>query len=408
MILRTAIGAFMLSEDSISAMESLKKDRMFFRCQIEVQTGGMENALPFLADKITPPLLIIESSGNASQLLEQLDKLAGVCDPDTKLILIGSENDIDLYRTLKDAGVSDYLVAPIDTEKLRSSIINAYSESGVTSEGGKTIAFFGVSGGVGSSTISHNVAHELATRLERRVTLIDLDICFGTAALNFNVQPRQTITDAIAQYDNLNQDLFDKLLLEADHNLLALYAPASLNSGLQLSLNVIEKLIQLAKEMSDFIILDVPHGWGALTVDILALVDDLVVVARPELTALRDAKNILEVMGPKREMGTQTRLILNHVDASKKNDLSIKDIRDALAMTPEACIPHDPDSFGLCLNNGEMLSASAPKSTAAAEISKFSDIIGSSKIIKPQAENKKTKKEGFSLKSLLSGKKSTD
>ena len=50
----------------------------------------------------------------AAVLLEQLGALAEVCDPGTKVIVIGAANDIALYRELIRRGVSEYLVPPLN------------------------------------------------------------------------------------------------------------------------------------------------------------------------------------------------------------------------------------------------------------------------------------------------------
>jgi len=76
----------------------------------ELQTGGIAAAMTFHAERPTPTILVVEVVGGREEVLAQLEDLAGVCDPGTSVVVIGSENDITLYRTLVSQGVSEYLV----------------------------------------------------------------------------------------------------------------------------------------------------------------------------------------------------------------------------------------------------------------------------------------------------------
>lgn len=409
MLLRIPIGAFLLSPGSTQAVEALRDDRMFFHSQIEIVEGGLNGAVSFLSDKRTPSLLIVETvETNHDRLLEQLGQLASVCDPDTRLILIGTVNDVGFYRTLVESGISDYLlVDDIDVNKLKNSIAAAFS-MGNEKSGGKVVAFYGVSGGVGSSVIAHNVSHLLAGGQEKRTTLIDLDMHFGTAALDLNIEPRMTLVDAITQFSNLNEELFSQLTTTCDSDLLLIPSPASLNVGLPLDFPVIEALVREAKAISDIVILDIPHGWGPVIDDTIALADDLFLVANPDLSGLRNAKNLIETLGPRRKVDASTRIILNKVRGNKQGEVSDRDFSNALALTPEALIPLDYDSFGRALNDGEMMVSAFPKSDATKAISDLADKValstGSKKLgAEKDAGNKK--KTGFSFSGLLAGLK---
>lgn len=186
MILRTTIGVFTQNQSTIEVVEALREDRLLFRCTIDVHQTDVNGARGLLAERRTPGLLIVETNAQGDQLFAELEHLAEVCDPNTRLVLIGSQNDVDLYRTLIGFGVGDYLVAPIDGDKMKASIENVFGNLQAEVDG-RVIGVYGLTGGTGSSVISHNLAKALADIYEERTALIDLDIPFGTAALNFNM-----------------------------------------------------------------------------------------------------------------------------------------------------------------------------------------------------------------------------
>ena len=367
MILRIPIGGFPSSQETQSAMEALTGDRLLFRCNFEIHPGGLNTAVSVLAERATPSLLIVEVDAPRDVFFDHLEMLANVCDPTTKVILIGQHNDIDLFQELLKNGVSDYLVGPVNAERLRDSISRIYQGMEADSDG-RVIAFNGLAGGVGSSVIAHNTANELANLYDCRAVVIDLDVYFGTAALNFNVQPRQTIVDALSQIGRLDDNLLDQFLVLFEERVAILASPASLTLGAQITQESFDALLRAVRPMGDFIILDLPHVWTPWVSDALAAADEVVLVARPDLTNLRNAKNMVEFIGPKRGVEAPTRLVLNQVGVSKRADLTEKDFMDAVAMSPAVSIPYDAEVFGRALNNGEMLSKVAKKSKATVAV----------------------------------------
>ncbi|MCG8605277.1 pilus assembly protein CpaE, partial [bacterium] len=289
--------------------------------------------------------------------------------------LIGADNDVELYRTLTQQGISDYLVAPLTPEQLRASIAKTYQGQSADAYDGRIIGILGAAGGVGSSVIAHNVTNELAELYGEKTAIIDLDICYGTAALNFNLQPRQTLTDTLGQLGRLDSDLLDQFFMPVGDRISLLASPSSLTTGMQVSPEAFDALMRAIKPMSEFTVLDIPHVWSPWVGDALAYVDDLVIIARPDLTNLRNTKNMIEYLGPKRGTDAPTRLILNQVGAAKRADLSAKDFREAVAIDPAASIPYDPEAFGRALNNGEMMAVAAEKSKATLAIRELARLV---------------------------------
>lgn len=389
MIIRISIGVFLHSQELTSIFETLKEDRLFFRCQMAIEQGGTGGAESFLADKQTPDLLIVETTGNRDAIFQQLDGLANVCDPGTKVIVIGGENDIGFYRTLIEAGVSDYLVTPVEPQHIINSVSALFEGRDITDNPSRVVSFSSLTGGGGSSVLSHNVAHELSTLYDQEVILIDLDIPFGTAALNFNLQPRQSIADALMNISRIDDSFLDQYLLDFSEKLSILPSPASYSVGMKMSPEPLSALIKVAKQVSDFVVLDIPHEWDTWVSDTMAEADDVVLVAKPDLTNLRNGKNMVEYLQPKRGVEAPTRLVLNQVGAAKRSDLDDKSFKEALAMSPSIQVPYDPEAFGRALNNGEMMSKASAKSKATTEIIELAKLVSGREIVEEKQEKKK-------------------
>lgn len=393
MILRISIGVFLHSPELIDTFEKLKEDRLFFRSNIIVVEGGVAAAESFLADKQTPPLLIVETTGDEESIYEQLDGLANVCDPHTKVIIVGNVNDIVFYRSIIESGISDYLVNPATPEQIKTSVHNIFSGPSIADKKGKSIAFAGLSGGAGSSVISHNVAYEIAASKDQPVILIDLDVPYGTASLNFNLQSRQTIVDALTNIGSLDETYIDQYLLEYNPKISILPSPASFVLGMAITPEALSKIIKICKSISEYVIIDIPHVWHTWVSDILAESDEVVLIGKPDLTNLRNGKNMAEYLQPKRGVEAPTHLVLNQVGLAKKTDLDAKNFKDAVAMSPEVEIPYEPEAFGKALNNGEMMSVANPKSKATAAIKELTQLL----IIEETEKKVEPEKKKFSL-----------
>jgi pilus assembly protein CpaE len=303
----------------------------------------------------------VESLDSPAELIAGLDALAEVCDPGSKVVVIGAANDIALYRELMRRGVSDYLVPPFDALAIVRAISNLYADPSAPFVG-RQVAFCGAKGGAGVSTVAHNVAHSIAERLQTGAVLVDLDLPFGTAGLDFNQDPIQGIADALTQPDRLDPVLMERMMARCTERLSLFAAPATLEQDYDIGPEAFDEVTQKIRGSAPFIILDLPHLWGAWKRKILTSSDDLVIVATPDLASLRNAKNVIDLVRRARPNDSPPRLVLNQVGVPGRPEIPLKDFAAALGVTPSAVLPFDPKLFGQAANNGQMISEVAPKS----------------------------------------------
>ena len=123
---RISIHAFCEFPDTGAAMQRAGADRRLSKTNLSVQLGGVAAAIEHYSGQVTPNLLIVETRLSGKQALDELDSLAQVCDPATKVVVIGRVNDVELYRELMRRGASEYLVAPVDPLHLIEVIAGLY------------------------------------------------------------------------------------------------------------------------------------------------------------------------------------------------------------------------------------------------------------------------------------------
>ena len=162
--------------ETATAVQSAGEDRRLAKAHLKIQMGGMAAAVEAYRSAPTPNVIILETEGR-SDILAGLDHLATVCDAGTRVVVIGRVNDVTLYRELVRRGVSDYVIAPVNALCMVRSICGLFSapESKAV---GRVIAIVGAKGGVGASTIAHNVAWAIALNLAPHSVFADLALAF--------------------------------------------------------------------------------------------------------------------------------------------------------------------------------------------------------------------------------------
>ena len=395
---RIAMHAWCETEGVARPVIRAGDDRRMAKVQSRVEPGGIPAAADAYTYAATPNLLIIETRAQPSELMAHLEPLAEVCDPSTKVVVIGHYNDIGLYRELIRSGISEYLVAPVSV----ADIIGVASSIFVDPDAeplGRTIAFVGARGGSGSSTICHNTAFAASRLFGTEVVLADLDLPFGTANINFDQDPATGVAEAVATPDRLDDTYLDRLLVKCSENLSLLAAPSMLDKPFDFESDAFTHLMDVAQRGAPTVILDVPHMWSEWTKDVLARADELVIVATPDLTSLRNAKNLVDTLGSLRQTDGPPKLVMNQVGMPKRPEIGVEDFAEPLGIKPSAVIGFDPVLFGNAANNGQMLQEADSKHEASLAIADIAHAITGRTVNKMGAA--KTKKAAPSLLARL-------
>jgi pilus assembly protein CpaE len=361
---RISIVAFCERPETAAMIEAASVDRRLAKTNVAVERGGLTQAVQYFSEQPSPNLIVVESLSPGGRLLRELEQLAQLVDPTVKVIVLGAQNDILLYRELMRRGVSDYLVPPLQPVQLIRSIANLYVDPDQPFTG-KSIAVVGVKGGVGSSTIAHNLAWAIAEHTQINAVLVDLDLTFGTTGLDFNQEPAQTIADALMAPDRVDDAILDRLLTKATERLSLLPAPATVDRTYDFELEAYEIIIQRVRQTVPLTVLDLPHVWTDWMRSTVITADEIVLVAAPELASLRNAKNLIDFLKAARPNDALPKLVLNMTGVPKRPEIPVKEFGAAVGIEPCLVLPFEPQLFGTALNNGQMLAEVAPQSRCA-------------------------------------------
>ena len=351
---RVSVQAFCETVETAAAVQAAGEDRRLAKAHLKIQMGGITAAVEAYSNSPTPNVIVIESESGGEDVLNGLDALAEVCDPGSRVVVIGGVNDVVHYRQLMRRGVSDYLISPIETLDVVRTICGLFSAPDAKPVG-RIIAVVGAKGGVGASTIAHNVGWAIARDLSLDTVVTDLDLAFGTAGLDYNQDPPQGVADAVFSPDRVDTNFVDRLLSKCTDHLSLLSSPATLDRIYDFSSDAFDSIFDSLRATMPCIVLDMPHQWVGWTKRTLIAADEILVVAAPDRANLRNAKILRDLLKAARPNDHRPFYCLNGVNVPKRPEITPADFAKALEDKPIAVIPFEPQIFGTAANNGQMI-----------------------------------------------------
>lgn len=381
---RISVHAFCESEAMLRTMERCGQDRRMSKVSLRISSASIAAAANMFASAPTPNLLILETSTEPRGIMDELAPLAEVCDPSTKVIIVGRYNDIPLYRELLRNGISEYMVGPVGMPDILAAMAAIFVDPEAEPLG-KTVAFIGAKGGCGSSTIAHNCAFDVSNLFQTEVILADLDLPYGTANIDFDQDPPQGISEAVYAPERLDEVFLDRLLTKCSEHLSLLAAPSMLDRAYDLDRGSFQPILELVQRTAPVTVLDVPHVWSEWTRVLLSEVDEVVITAVPDLANLRNAKNMFDALKKLRPNDKAPHLVLNQVGVPKRPEIAPDDFCDPLETQPVAVIPFDAQLFGTAANSGRMIAELDRKSPTAETFSQLAHLVtGRATVKKPR------------------------
>lgn len=265
----------------------------------EFKNGGIDNAIADLASRPSPRLLIVDVT-KVEDPVARVHNLANVCDPSTGVIIIGETNDIRLYRELKAAGVVEYHVKPLVRAVFMQgcNVIMQGGEALPTSSRNQIIFVVGTRPGSGATTIAVATAWHLAEVEKRRVTLLDLDLQFGDAALQLDVTPSHVLIDALEHPERIDELFLDRGMAAAAERLGVMAALEPLDEILLPKEDALLTLLERLLQRSRYVFVDVPSASVAGLTRVLYLPSTILLVSSASLVCARDVPRLRERLGP--------------------------------------------------------------------------------------------------------------
>jgi pilus assembly protein CpaE len=237
------------------------------------------------------------------------------------IIMLTAEAEVEQKIRGLRAGADDYLVKPFHPAELLARIKSLLARFAPrdTLVGrpplGRVLAFFGAKGGVGTTTISINVAIALQRELGRRVCLVDGNLQFGDHRVFMDLGlDRKSIVDVVSA-PSIDADLLRGVLVEHDSKIDLLLAPPSPETAELVTKEHVATIIDVLRGMYDYVVVDVDKRLDDLNLGIFDTAEHLYVVLTADLSCLKNVRLVLETLGHIGYEGDRIKLILNRANA---------------------------------------------------------------------------------------------
>ena len=362
---RVSIQAFCESPEVAAIVSAAIADRRMAKAHVKLNMGGAPAAVEAYRSAPTPNVVVLEAPADRDALLEQLDELAQFCDAGTKVVVLGKVNDIVLYRQLIARGVSEYLVAPFGVVEFVQAVSQLFSVPGAKPLG-RVIAVVGAKGGVGASTVAHNLAWSLASVTEMATIIADFDLGVrnrrarlqsGSAAgrrrggVRAGTRRRHAGRSAAVQMRRQSQSARRARPRSIASSTLP--RPRSIRSSTPCG-----RRRRGSCSMCRMSGRAGPGGcWSSRRRGDRR--------RSPDLANLRNAKNLIDNMKSARPNDRPPRLVLNGVGMLKRPEIAAAEFAKTVEIEPAAVIPHDAKLFGAAANNGQMIAEIEPNGKTA-------------------------------------------
>ena len=334
----------------------------------KVRAGDLASAQKAIDPQSPPDLMLLDISGSADPVTA-LDEIMQLCPRTTRVLVIGSVNDVSLYRSLTSLGVIDYLVKPVSGEVLHDALAALLSDRGPESAGLQTriTAFLGTRGGIGTTSIAVATAWYFVNEFHQRAALIDLDLHFGTLALGLDLEPGRGLREALEHPERIDGVLVSSAMSSAGDRLKVLAGEESLDETMHFHADGFDPLFELLANDFDQLVIDLPRTLDDGARRVISSADTFVLVTDLSLAGLRDALRIMDLV---KRIGSKSApiIVASQVGAPHRGEISQREFERGLGQSLDHLVSYDPKAAVAMARHGKALPAAARASKVAEEI----------------------------------------
>jgi pilus assembly protein CpaE len=321
--------------------EALRAAAKALEFTASVYAGTVHTATRALDGARSPNVLVIDLSGIDFELAA-MEALANVCEPNVRVIAVGERNDIVLYRRLKSLGVAEYLYKPVTQEYFEQTLreVSGRASQRPKARLGKLVAAVGAGGGVGTTTLSVNLASYLSTVVRRRVVLLDLDLFSETTSLLLNTVPNAALCEALDNPERVDSKFLERAMLQINERLDILGSDGEKMPAAGLNTEGVRAVMEHLQSLYHYTVVDVPTVVASSDPALLSSADTIFVVCDGSLSGARNAVRLHRSLSA---VCSTVHMVVNRAGAP--GQISMAELAKVLGQRPDLVIPFLPKQF---------------------------------------------------------------
>jgi pilus assembly protein CpaE len=284
-------------------------------------------------------VIIIELDTNPEHALDLVEHICG--HTSATVMVYSAHTDSELLVRCMRAGAREFLTQPIAPTTIAEAMVRASvrrpSHRPAKKIEGKLLVFLGAKGGSGVSTLAANFAVALAQDSHQRTALLDLNFPLGNTAIDLGLAAPLSAADALMNLERLDSHFLSTVMIKHSSGLSVLAAPDHY-APLNVREDSIEKLVNVARQDFDYVVVDAGAGMGLVGRALLGSATTVYLVLQVSLPELRNANRIVSEFF--RSENPQLEIVLNRF-SPRSVEIDEEAINKALTMPAKWRVPSD-------------------------------------------------------------------
>ena len=327
---------------------------------VRVIKGDISDAIQHFKTSVYTRIIIVDCK-DEDLIISKVETLFSVCGPDALIIVIGSRNEVSIFRDLIKINVYDYLVKPLNIDVVNRLLTSILTGEEQKRRSGKIIGFLGTTGGCGCSTLALNTAYVLGNEMAKKVLLVDMDFQFGTIPIKIDLKSSHGLREALESPDAIDDNFIEQFIVSYGDHLKILSSQEPLYEYFSLdnptySRNF-EILLDILSARYHYIFFDLSRHQTPLWRILGKRADHFFLITNLNLIGLRDTIRIMTVLNEEYARSDH-QVIINSV--SDHNSLQVSRFEKSMGEKATVVIPYESSAV-TALNLGIPLVKHTPK-----------------------------------------------
>jgi pilus assembly protein CpaE len=285
-----------------------------------------------------PDVVILELETENPESLDDIAQFVEKNGEQTHVFVTVQDASVNLVRQLMRNGVRDVLAQPLSAVDITTALESTRARrrkviAANPARRGKVCSFLNTRGGAGSSFLSLNIAHQLATGFNKTVCLVDMDIQFGTITVDLDVRADAGVLEALRNPARIDRVFIDSLKVRHPSGMYFLPSPGDLSRTDDIKASAVTKLINTLAESHDMVIISMPSYLNECFEQVLRMSDPVFLVTQNTLSMLRNLKVLLERL-PLRDIPKTHLAVIHNRTNTVINETIFKEIDQVMGGVP--------------------------------------------------------------------------
>ncbi|MDB5425575.1 MAG: cpaE [Phenylobacterium sp.] len=348
-----------------------------------LELAGLERLAMVSADDAD--LVLIDADACTGAALAAAVQALAACPNPPPVLLVGERLPTQVVRNLLRLERSDVLEAPFTPEQIAAAVAGLMDQAAhpvrppaaqAPLASSRCWAVTGAVGGSGATTIAIEIATALCTRQdkEKSVCLIDLNLADGVAAAYLGATPAMRLADIAGGVERIDAAVLQAFVTPITKHLDLLAAPRDPDAFDAIPREAVLKVLEIACESYDWVVLDMPRHRRAWTLAALAGSDEVIVVSELTVPALIAARSLSDEIEAGVGSGLKPRIVLNRLASRMFGPApSMAEAEKAQQRKAEGGVSSDWEAAATSANLGGPIAQHRPKSKIVKDVQMLVD-----------------------------------